>query len=491
MLKLYNTLTKQVEEIEKPSKSSASADQLGGSRSAGKDHLNFYSCGPTVYNYAHIGNLRSYIMADMLYRAFKYEGYNPKWVMNITDIDDKTIKGTLAEFGKDATVKDLYNFTEKFYQAFKTDLKKVNVLVDEIEMIRVTDKMTEIQNFIIGLIEKGYAYKADDGVYFSIEKYQKDFGDYGQLVGNSFLEGKKVGARVAVDEYEKDNLSDFVLWKAHNPETDGQIFWDHATLGKGRPGWHIECSAINQVAFKGELVDVHTGGIDLAFPHHTNEIAQSQALLGKGNFVKTWYHCEHLQVDGGRMGKRFNNFYTVKDLDAKVPLAGLALRYLFTQSNFRAQQNFTMESFTGSYKALEKLFNTLESHKVIGENQELQKNFIEQYLAESGNYLCNDLNLAGVVATMWSVLGKAEVNIHTQDEIILKLDEVLGLSLENKPNILQNIEIPEEVQTLAAQRLEARNNKDFKTSDELRGKIEALGYEVKDEAGGQKLKKKI
>lgn len=472
-MKLYNTLTKQTEELEK------------------RDHLNFYTCGPTVYNFAHIGNLRAYISADLLYRALKYENYNPRWVMNITDIDDKTIKGTLAEKGKDAGVKDLYDYTEKYLQDFKKDLREVNVSVGEIKMIRVTDKMSEIQNFILQLMEKGYAYKAEDGVYFSIEKYEADFGDYGQLVGESFLEGKKVGARVSVDEYEKDNLSDFVLWKAHNPETDGQIFWDHEVLGKGRPGWHIECSVINHVAFGGEPTDIHTGGVDLIFPHHTNEIAQSQALFGKGNFVKHWFHSEHLLVDGKKMAKRENNFYTIKDLETKVPLAGLALRYLFTQSGYRAQQNFTMESFTASYKALEKLFNVLESHKVIGENQELQEKFFNEFINEGKKNLLSDLNAPSLVATVWKAINKMELNIHTQDSIALELDRVLGFELKNNPSIFENIEIPSNVKNLIDQRNEARNQKNFSASDALRKQIEELGYEVKDTTEGQEIKKKV
>ena len=215
MLKVYNTLSRKLEEIEK------------------KDHLNLYTCGPTVYNYAHIGNLRSYIIADLLYRALKLDGYNPKWVMNITDIDDKTIKGTVAKYGSGATVENLREFCKFYLDEFLKDLGEVNVSKDEITFIRVTDVIPQTQQFIVDLIKKGYAYKAGDGsTYFSIEKYQKDFGDYGELVGEKFIEGKKVGARVAVDEYEKDNLSDFALWKAWDKTSDANIYWDHPDLGK-------------------------------------------------------------------------------------------------------------------------------------------------------------------------------------------------------------------------------------------------------------------
>jgi cysteinyl-tRNA synthetase len=449
MLKLYNTLTKKVEEIEK------------------KDHLNLYTCGPTVYNYAHIGNLRAFIMADLLYRTLKYEQYNPRWVMNITDIDDKTIKGTIAEYGANATVKDLYSFTEKYLQIFKDDLKEVNVLVDEIEMIRVTDKMPEIQKFILGLMEKGYAYKADDGVYFSIEKYQKDFGDYGALVGEKFIEGKKVGARVAVDEYEKDNLSDFALWKAHNPETDGQIFWPHDQLGNGRPGWHIECSVINQVAFKGEVTDIHTGGVDLIFPHHTNEIAQSQALLGKGNFVKHWFHSEHLLVDGKKMSKSLGNFYTIKDLKAKNPYIGNVMRYLFFQAKYGSQQNFTEESLKAAQQAIVGLYTKLQ--------RDDEPTSPDSEPAFKG--LENDLNVPEAVA---------------QGSAGFIYQKLLGVTqLPPKKTQEQIQELPPEVKALISERDQAKAQKDFPKSDELRKQIEALGYEVMDTAEGQKIKKKI
>ena len=341
-------------------------------------------------------------------------------------------------------------------------------------------------------MQKGYAYKAEDGIYFSIEKYQKDFGDYGSLVGDKFIEGKKVGARVAVDEYEKDNLSDFALWKAHSPETDAQIFWDHPQLGKGRPGWHIECSVINQVAFKGEATDIHTGGVDLIFPHHTNEIAQSQALLGKGNFVKHWFHSEHLQVEGQRMGKRFNNFFTVRDLSSKVPLAGIDFAvFVYPKLLPRAAKLYNGKLYMGSYKALEKLYNTLKAHKIIGENQELQQNFIDEYKAKAESALSSDLNIPSFVAQAWEVLGSKSISIRSQDEILKNNDQVLAFKLESSPSIFEDIEMPEEIKILVEQRQRAREQKDFLKSDEFRKQIEALGYEVMDTAEGQKARKKI
>ncbi|MEK7162046.1 MAG: cysteine--tRNA ligase [Patescibacteria group bacterium] len=456
MLKLYNTLTKRLEEIPKPAR--------GGFASGGKDHLNLYTCGPTVYNSAHIGNLRSYILADFLYRTLKFEGYNPNWVMNITDIDDKTIKGAVEKFGVAASVVNLREFTEVFIDGFLQDLREVNVSVDEITFVRVTNVMPQIQEFIVELINKGYAYKADDGsVYFSIEKYQADFGDYGELVGEKFLEGKKVGARVAVDEYEKENLSDFALWKAHNEATDGQIFWDHPVLGKGRPGWHIECSVINRVAFNGEVTDIHTGGVDLIFPHHTNEIAQSQALLGKNNFVHHWFHSEHLLVDGKKMSKSLGNIYTLKDFSEYKPVAGTVFRSTISGAHYQSQMNFLMENFKHKGRLKTQMGRQAE-------------NIYDGVLAA----VDDNLNIPKAVG----------LSIKHNNGFIVPY-EVFGLGIdESKIKNLEAVTDPAVIR-LRDQRLQARDLKDFVKSDELRKHIEALGYEVLDTPEGQKIKKKI
>jgi len=442
MLKLYNTLTKLVQEVPKQQK------------------LNLYTCGPTVYNHAHIGNLRTYISSDLLYRALKLEGYNPKWVMNITDIDDKTIKGAIEKHGQTATVENLRDFTKFYFDEFLKDLSEVNVLRDEIEFIRVTDVIPQIQEFIVNLMEKGYAYKAEDGsTYFSIEKYQNDFGDYGVLVGEKFLEGKKVGARVAVDEYEKENLSDFALWKAFDTKTDAQIFWDHKTLGKGRPGWHIECSAINNVGFEGEPVDIHTGAVDLMFPHHTNEIAQSQALFGKGNFVRHWSHAEHLLVEGKKMAKSANNFYTLRDV-LKKGFSGMDFRYAMMASSYRAQQNFTWESLLAARNALTSLF-------VVGQEAKQANDYLMSTLQ-------NDLNVPEAIGLIWKEKIGGKI-----------LEDLFGLKK------VSDAEAPAEVKDLLSQRDSAKQQKDFAKSDELRKQIEDLGFEVMDTQDGQVAKKKI
>ncbi len=421
--------------------------------------VNFYSCGPTVYGYAHIGNLRSFIMNDVLVRTLRANGLKVRWVMNLTDIDDKTIKGTIAEYGPDANLDKLRNHTQHFTEKFWADLREVGVDTDSIEFINATDSVAEIQEFILELINQGFAYTADDrSTYFSIEKYQEKFGDYGNLVGTKFLEGKKINARIQNDEYEKDNLSDFALWKAWTEE-DAHIFWEHPVLGKGRPGWHIECSAINRLAFKENPTDIHTGGVDLIFPHHTNEIAQSQPL---GPFVHYWVHFEHLLVDGKKMSKSLKNIYTLEDLRAKG-FSGLDLRYLFLQSKYNQQTNFTWQAIEAAKIGRNKLHTAITTESSGGSRE----GFLE--------IINNHFNTAEALGYL-----------HQHKDIIEQCDTVLGLQLSHQ----EQIEIPQEVQELLDQRQKAREQKDFALSDELRNHIVELGYEVLDTDTGQKLQKK-
>ncbi len=423
--------------------------------------VNFYSCGPTVYNYSHIGNLRSFIMNDVLVRTLKANGIKVRWVMNITDIEDKIIKSTIAQYGSDATLEKMRTYTQHFTERFLADLRSVGIKTENIEFINATDAIPEIQDFIMKLLEQGIAYKADDGsTYFSIEKYQEKFSDYGALVGEKFLEGKKLGARIKNDEYEKEDLSDFALWKAWD-EADGQIFWDHYELGKGRPGWHIECSAINRLAFKEQPIDIHTGGIDLVFPHHTNEIAQSQPL---GPFVKHWIHFEHLLVDGKKMSKSLKNFYTLDDIHNKN-FSGLDLRYLFLQSKYNQQTNFTWDALEAARNGRMKLVNAKDENSA---KEEIDTEFITA--------LNNSFNTAEALSLA-----------HKHKEKISVYDKVLGiLSTKFQPKQ----EIPPEVEKLLDQRQLARDNKDFDLSDQIRDKILDLGFEVKDTPEGQQATKK-
>lgn len=407
--------------------------------------LNLYTCGPTVYNFAHIGNLRSYIFADLVYRSKSVNWQTPKqnvkWVMNITDIDDKTIRNTIEKFGAKAEVKDLKKYTEQYTKLFLQDLNKLNVSVSGIKFIKVSEVIPQIQDFIIKLIDKGYAYKAEDGsTYFNIEKYQQDFGHYGDLVGKKFLAGKKIGARVKVDEYDKDDLSDFALWKARE-KNDANIFWSHPILGEGRPGWHIECSVINQVAFNGETTDIHTGGVDLTFPHHTNEIAQSEALTGQ-TFVHEWLHSEHLLVDNKKMSKSLGNIFTLEDLEKKG-FNPLAYRYLLLQTSYKQKVNFTWESLEAAQKGYDNLKRKIKALKkqlswwqrlFVGTiTRRLPSGLPEgslraDYLSEFSSKI-STFNTASALASLQLVISTKDLTTSQKLKLIAKFDEVLGLKL--------------------------------------------------------------
>lgn len=456
MIKLYNTLTRKKEEF-KPIK---------------KGQVNLYTCGPTVYDRAHIGNLRSYIFADVLRRVLKFNGYAVRWVMNITDVDDKTIKRTVDEFGSKATLEHLREYTERYVKLFKEDLRKINIPIDEpdVTFIRVSDTMEEIKTFIKELRKRGYVYKAADGMYFNIQKYQEDFGDYGTLVGESFLKGKKTGTRVKVDEYEKENISDFALWKGRDP-SDGNIFWSDSELGDGRPGWHVECSVINREAFGGRTTDIHTGGVDLIFPHHTNEIAQSQPLYTP--FVRYWLHNEHLLVDGKKMAKSEKNFFTLGDLENDPELRdikniGLAFRYLTLHTRYRSPMNFTK----GALKAANSGMEHLNELRFSERSSETPDTSYEKVFLEDLN---DDLNTSGALDTVWQLVGWKDAGDRAD-----ALADVLGLRFKTAV-------IPDNVQKLARERETFRTNKQFAQSDHLRKEINDLGYEVEDTPTGPRL----
>ncbi len=442
MIFLFNTLTRK-KELFKPLK---------------KGSVNLYTCGPTVYNHAHIGNLRSYIVADSLKRVLEYNGIKVKWAMNITDIDDKTIAGAVAEFGNRAGLPELKKFTQKYIDSFLSDLEAVGVSASKIKFIKVTEIIPKVQEFIISLMKKGYAYKADDGsVYFSIEKYQNDFNDYGRLAGPKFMAGKKIGARIKSDEYDKENLSDFALWKAREKQ-DANIFWDHPVLGPGRPGWHIECSVANKIAFAGKATDIHTGGIDLVFPHHTNEIAQSQPIYLP--FVDLWCHCEHLLVEGKKMSKSLGNVVRLADLKARSPLAGSAFRHLALQTHYRKQMNFTWDSFFGSVSFIEKL--SLTGKPKLSDDR---KKFLKA--------LNSDMNLSLALSVFKSSPAK-------------EFAEVLGLNVDKAKSALPKPD--KKVLTLLNEREKARKSKDWAKSDALRDQISQLGWAVEDTGKGSVLK---
>lgn len=444
MIKLFNTLTHQIDEF-KPIE---------------ENKVRLYTCGPTVYDSAHIGNLRAYVFNDLLKRELTSVGYVVRHVMNITNVDDKTIKkgeGKLEEFKQ---------VIKKYEDKFWSDFAEINNLKPDV-ITRPTEYIEKMVNFIQKLIDKGYAYKTDDGsVYFSIAK----FADYGKLSGLN-LEELKVGARVAQDEYDKENPADFVLWKAWD-ENDGEVFWE-TSLGKGRPGWHIECSVMATDTL-GETIDIHTGGIDLVFPHHENEIAQTEAVTGQC-FSRNWVHNEHLLVDNKKMAKSAHNFYTLDDIKAKG-FSGLDFRYLCLQAHYRSKMNFTWDGLEAAKNARIRL-NRIVTGFLTSEKGSINQIYTDQFNLK----MANDLDSPGALSVLWELIRDEKVSDADKLATIVNMDKVLGLNLDLNS---EAIELTEEQKSLIKARDEARKSGDWAKSDELRSKLLDQGIVIKDTPNG-------
>jgi len=441
---LYNTLTRRKEEFHPivPNK------------------VSMYHCGPTVYDFAHIGNFRAYLLADLLRRTFEYFGFQVKQVMNITDVEDKTIKKSCEE---NTTLAEL---TRRYENIFLADLSALNILRPE--LTRATDNISEIIYLIGTLLEKGFAYKSNDGVYFSIDK-SKNYGDLAKL-----SIGAQTRSRIKSDEYDKENPQDFALWKFHTEE-DGDVEWS-APFGSGRPGWHIECSAMS-MRILGENFDIHTGGIDLIFPHHTNEIAQSEAATGK-KFVNYWIHNNFVLIDGQKMSKSLGNLVVLKDILSRG-IAPVAFRYLMLSAHYRTLVNFMGESLEGAANALDRLKAMLADMPESG-TVDLA------YKAEFDRFIGDDLDTPKAIALMWDLLRDPEVLPADKKATILIFDKVFGLALDKA----EPIAVPDDVRILAERRERARSDKNWKLADELRQKIEDMGFVVSDTETGFKIGKK-
>ena len=461
-MKLYNTLTRKKQEF-KPIK--------------GKE-VHMYSCGPTVYNYVHIGNLRSFMFVDLLRRYLKYKKFKLKHVMNITDVDDKTIRDSQKE------KKSLKEFTKFYTKAFLDDLKALNIEIPEI-MPNATDEIDGMVKLVKKLLDKGFAYKAEDGIYFSISKFK----DYGKLALLD-LDKLEAGAsgRVKADEYDKENAHDFVLWKFWD-SNDGDVFWE-TEIGKGRPGWHIECSVMSS-KYLGQPFDIHTGGVDLIFPHHTNEIAQSEAAEGK-QFVKFWVHNEHLIVNGQKMSKSLGNFFTLRDLLDKG-YEPAAIRYELLKTHYRVKLDFREDNLKKIPETLQKFYDflaKLDEAKGKEDNKEV-KNLITEAEDKFEKSMDDDLNISPAIAAIFEFMteiNKIMGSISKKDaekikKTMLSFDSVLGIMQKEKEKI------PKEVKELAEKRLEARNQKDWELSDKLRDEIKQKGYLIEDTKDGYRLKK--
>ena len=465
-IKFYNTLTKK-KEIFKPIKE--------------KD-VRAYSCGPTPYDYAHIGNFRSYIFADVLRRYLEYKGYKVFHVMNLTDVDDKTIRNSQKEGIP------LKQFTDKYIKAFFEDIKTLNILPASIYP-RATEHIKEMVAIVKTLEKKGYAYKGEDGIYYKISKFR----DYGKLSGTS-LKGLKTGARVRQDEYDKEKASDFALWKFWSKE-DGDVFWN-TEIGKGRPGWHIECSAMS-MKYLGSTFDIHTGGVDLIFPHHENEIAQSEAATGKP-FARYWIHNEHLLVDGQKMAKSLGNFFTLRDL-LKKGHSWKAIRYLLLSAHYRTKLNFTsgaIKSAEETVKGMENFVAEMRAAKGRRDNTKIKK-IIPSAKMDFEKALDDDLNTPLALKAIFDMI--KEVNklgqVSEKDaklvlEMIFDADKIIGLELSEAGKVWHSLEEAErEVRELILRRERLRSEKKWKEADSIRDKLKKMGVIVEDTAQGPRWKR--
>ena len=457
-LLFFNTLTRRVEEFTplEPGK------------------VRLYTCGPTVYNFAHIGNFRAYVFEDLLQRHLEYRGLKVERVMNLTDVDDKTIRGC-----KDCGL-PLADFTAPFKKAFFEDLDTLRIKrADHFPEATAPEHISHMVEMISALMEKGHAYRAEDAsVYFRI----RSFSDYGKLAHFN-LDELRDGVRVRNDEYEKENVGDFALWKSWS-EADGDVGWE-SPWGRGRPGWHIECSAM-ATGILGPQLDIHCGGEDNIFPHHEAEIAQSECVTGK-KFVRLWMHCRHLQVEGSKMAKSAGNFFTLRDLMERG-WSGREVRYALISVKYREPLNFTFEGLAAARSALQRLdeWSTRLSELATGDSRESPIETGDAF----GEALDDDLNISAALAVIFD---RIRTTNRRMDEGLLSPGEARSLLkwIEGVNSVLgfeaDAETISPQVTDLLTRRAEARASKEWKLSDTLRDEILAAGWTVKDTKEGQKL----
>jgi len=462
-MKFFNTMTRQKEEFVPQDDKKVS----------------IYTCGPTVYSRIHIGNFKTFLFEDILVRYLRYKGFDVKHVMNITDIDDKTIR-TARE--KSISLSEV---TDPFIGYFDEDRKALH-MVDADVFPRATRHIESMVKLVKQLLDNGYAYKAKDGsIYFSIAKFN-DYGKLAHLDPSTLVSG--ASERIASDEYEKDSVSDFALWKAWD-KNDGDVFWE-TELGKGRPGWHVECSAMS-MQYLGNTLDIHTGGVDNIFPHHQNEIAQSEGATGE-TFTKYWMHSRHLMVNGAKMSKSLGNFYTLNDLRERG-ITPEEFRFFVVTNHYQTSLNFTNEAVKASAKGRQGLLEFVERLKEVNlESGGIDTEpLISEMFAKFEEGMDDDLNTPKAIAAIFDLTRDANKAIDDG-----KLDKVGASKLLDAMNKVNTVfaflegsesDIPQEIQELLDQRAEARANKDWAKSDELRDKIASLGFIVKDTSSGQRV----
>ena len=467
---LHNTLTNRLEPLEP----------------LHPGEVRIYTCGPTVYDFAHIGNFRTFMFQDVLRRFLRQRGYRVLQVMNLTDVDDRIIQNAAA-----AKV-SIREYTEKYIQAFLEDMNALHLEMPE-ELVRATDHVEDMVELIERLRQKGMTYESDGSIYYSIAK----FPQYGRL-SKIDMSGLQAGARVDMDRYEKADARDFALWKAPKP---GEHFWD-TRIGPGRPGWHIECSTM-AMKYLGDTLDIHTGGIDLAFPHHENEIAQSEAATGH-RFVRLWLHAEHLIIDGEKMSKSLGNFFTLRDLFAKGQKPS-TIRFLLLSVPYRRQLNFTQEGLKQATNSTERMRNFLARLKTenfpAGSNEAIQARAVEAE-KEFDAGLADDLNTAVALAAVFdlirdvnSAMDRGEFRQQDATRLVATMetfDQILNLLMDDDDEKLAKLGFgplkarmsPGEVDALIEERNAARKRRDFKRSDEIRQQLAESGIIVEDTKDG-------
>ncbi|MGI5922484.1 MAG: cysteine--tRNA ligase [Lentisphaeria bacterium] len=466
-LSFYNTLTRS-EQVFTPIKDG---------------EVGLYTCGPTVYNYAHIGNFRAYIFEDLLKRTLLYHGYKVKHIMNLTDVDDKTIRGSQA-----ANL-PLNDFTQKFKDAFFEDIAVLRILPADVYPA-ATEHIKEMIDIIAVLFEKGIAYQAEDkSVYFSIAKWPK----YGQLVHIDH-EQMRSGTRVKLDEYSKESIADFALWKAYDSE-DGDVYWD-SPWGKGRPGWHLECSAMSS-KYLGKTFDIHCGGIDNIFPHHEDEIAQSEAA-NDCRFVNYWLHCAHLMVEGQKMSKSLGNFFTLRDLLDKG-YSGREIRWVLIGTHYRQSLNFSFKALEEARGVLQRIDAFRLRLDELGAAPDSDLDVVKAPLETAAKGfqagLAADLNISMALAALFDFIrdlnrlmdeGKcAGAAARDARALLERFDSVLAVCTPDASD-----SVPAEIQAKAEERQAARKAKDFAKADAIRKELDDLGWVIEDTPKGPRVKRK-
>ena len=450
--------------------------------------VGMYCCGPTVYAQAHIGNFRTFLSQDVMRRTLQIAGFKVIHVRNLTDVDDKTIAKSREE------CKPLQEVTELWTKVFHRDCERFNMLKPQIEP-RATDHIQEQIDMIVNLLDQGHAYATDDGsVYFRVSSFE-NYGKLSRLKERELTTSAADSSPNDSDEYERDSMADFVMWKSRK-EGDGDVFWE-SPWGQGRPGWHLECSAM-AMKYLGSNLDIHSGGEDLIFPHHENEIAQSECSCNS-QFFKYWIHCAHLLVEGGKMSKRLNNFYTVDDIEKKG-FPPVVLRYALTSGAYRQTINFTMDSLHAAQSALVRLKRFSDDIlgasglkrsallKAIGKGKHLKDDW--GIFAAAWERLSNDLNIPAALGSIFTAIKSVKIE-EMDPEAAAKyavsyhnLIYALGYDLDQFIAEKPKVDAPEEIKKLAFERWEAKQSKDWATSDQLRDALQKQGWKILDKKDG-------